>query len=603
MMMKIYSKLTCGVLLVASLTSISCKKILDVEPKDKLDVIQTYRNVYDADAAVIGIYGKFMNLAKQYVVLNELRADLMDVTANSDQYLKQVTTSNVTEDNPYADPRPFYEVILNCNDALKNFDVMLRDNKMTVAEYNTRYSDIGAIRSFVYLQLGIHFGRIPYVTDPISNINDLKDESKFPKLTFDQLLDKLITFTDALPYKEMYPTGTSLITTVDTYATEKFFINKNCLLGDLHLWKNDYRTAAEYYKRVLSLYDADGNINIAFYRYKLTASDVQNNNDNRVSYTRFREQDINQLVDNNNQGWRSIFGRAQTDAFFNHEWIWVLPFDKSFQPQNPFVELFSNQGGKYQVTASQSAIDRWNSQTQMNGFPYDQRGRFTVRAVSGQPVIMKYIYRYQDPTTLGLPINPLEKGGYWYLYRAATLFLRYAEAANRDNQDKVAYAFLNDGIKNTFDTNPANSDQTNKQATFLPFPYNFDARMGTIPYFRDPWHNSSGVRTRGYLKPNTIDSARFFDMSVPGNPKKAVTDRQGLILHMENKIINEAALELAYEGNRWPDLVRIARRRNDPAYLADKIYDKLSKDGNPDAAMVRGKLMDPNNWYLPFKWK
>lgn len=572
-------------------------------PKDKLDVSQTYRDVYDADAAVIGIYGKFMNLAKQYVILNELRADLMEVTANSDQYLKEITTNTVTEDNPYADPRPFYEVILNCNDALKNFEVMLRENKMTASEYNMRYSDIGAIRSFVYLQLGIHFGQIPYVTDPIANINDLKDQSKFPKLNFDQLLDKLIAFSEALPFKEMYPAGTSLVTTVDTYTTEKFFINKNCLLGDLYLWKGDYRTSAQYYKRVLSLYDADANLNIKFYRYKMTASDVTANNDNRVSYTRFREQDINQLVDNNSQGWRSIFGRAQTDAWFNNEWVWALPFDKNFQPQNPFIDLFSNQGGKYLVTASKAATDRWNAQTQFNGFPYDQRGRFTVRTLGGEPVIMKYIYRYLDPTSLGLPIKPLEKGGYWYLFRAAGLFLRYAEAANRDNQDKVAYALLNDGIKNTFDTNPANSDQTNKQATFLPFPYNFDARQGEIPNFRDPFYTSSGVRTRGYVRPNTIDSASYFDMSTPGNPNKAVTNRSGLIIHLENKILDEAALELAYEGNRWPDLVRIARRRNDPAYLADKVFDKLSKDGNPNAGAVRAKLMSMDNWYLPFRWK
>ena len=40
-------------------------------------------------------------------------------------------------------------------------------------------------------------------------------------------------------------------------------------------------------------------------------------------------------------------------------------------------------------------------------------------------------------------------------------------------------------------------------------------------------------------------------------------------------IINEDALELAYEGERWPDLLRIAIRRNDPSFIADKIYDKL----------------------------
>src|SRR5690242_14118987 len=98
----------------------SCKKLFDVKPEQSLDKEQVYENVYDADAAVLGLYGKFLQLAKQYVVLNELRADLMDATLNADEDLKQVNEHTVTEDNPYADPRPFYEVILNCNDILKN---------------------------------------------------------------------------------------------------------------------------------------------------------------------------------------------------------------------------------------------------------------------------------------------------------------------------------------------------------------------------------------------------------------------------------------------------------------------------------------------------
>ena len=55
----------------------SCKKLLDVQPESGLSGNQTYRNVYDADAAVLGVYAKFMQLAQPYVLLNELRADLM----------------------------------------------------------------------------------------------------------------------------------------------------------------------------------------------------------------------------------------------------------------------------------------------------------------------------------------------------------------------------------------------------------------------------------------------------------------------------------------------------------------------------------------------
>ena len=151
-------------LLAGGLLLSGCKKVFDIKPQDQLDQTQAYQNVYDADAAVVGIYGKFMGLADRYVILNELRGDLLDYTANADEALRQVSTHTVTEGNPYANPRPFYEVIINCNDVLENFQVMVQDKKMTEEEFNQRYSDIGALRSFLYLQLGIHFGTVPYVT-------------------------------------------------------------------------------------------------------------------------------------------------------------------------------------------------------------------------------------------------------------------------------------------------------------------------------------------------------------------------------------------------------------------------------------------------------
>jgi hypothetical protein len=62
-------KLTVAALLFTGISG--CKKIFDIKPQDQLDVTQAYQNVYDADAAVVGIYGKFMGLADRYVILNE----------------------------------------------------------------------------------------------------------------------------------------------------------------------------------------------------------------------------------------------------------------------------------------------------------------------------------------------------------------------------------------------------------------------------------------------------------------------------------------------------------------------------------------------------
>jgi hypothetical protein len=561
--------------------AVSCKKFLDVQPEDKLVSEQMYRDVFDADAAVLGVYGKLMNVAKQYVVLNELRADLMSVTVNADPYLREIGTSKVTEGNPYANPKPFYEVILNCNDVLKNFDIMLKDKKFSQDDYNQRYSDVGAIRSWVYLQLGIQFGNVPYITDPLDNIDDVKDASKFPKVSFDDLLDKLIAFTEALPYKKPYATGNSLVITVDGYNTAKFFINKECLLGDLNLWKGNYTQAASYYKSVMETGTPSGNDNEKFDTYRVKYAEVTSHNDLAVGYIRFSEQDATSLVNNNTQGWKSMFIRGQ-DVLWNTEWIWVLPFSKDFKPANPFIDLFSNRGGSYLVKPSKQAIDMWDAQKQNNGIPYDARGKkFTYNELDGQPVIMKYIYNYLDPLTWQ-PVNFFEKQGQWFLYRAATLHLRFAEAANRDNRHKLANALLNTGIQNAY-TEDGVTDVTDIEQTHDVPPYDFDARMGDYPRFRSPWHRNGGVRGRAYVQPAPV-----------------VGDST---ISIEDNLIREAGLELAYEGYRWADLVRIAKRRNDPAFLADKIYEKLVKEGNGKAGEVRTRLMNPDNWYLPFRWE
>ncbi|GEC70986.1 Starch-binding associating with outer membrane [Flavobacterium flevense] len=555
----------------------SCQDYLDVQPEDKLVGDQLYRDIYDADAAVIGVYGKFMALAEKHVILNEMRADLMTTTRNSTPYLKELSQHNVSAENPYISPKEFYEVIQNCNDILKNFDIMLADKKFTQSQYEQRYADVGCIRSWVYLQLGIHFGSVPYITEPIETLEDVQNISKYPRISFDQLIDKLVVFTESLTYKKLYDSQSSLVITVDTYNTAKFFINKECLLGDLNLWKGNYLAAASYYKNVLETSSNSANINELFDVYRLKGADVTTNNDLAVGYVRFSEQDARSLINNNTQGWRSIFPRER-DATWNIEWIWSLPFDSDFAPANPFINIFSKNSGSYLAMPSQRAIDLWNSQRQQNDFPYDARGsKFTYNMVGDDPVIMKYLYKFEAAN------DQFKREGDWFLYRAAKLHLRYAEAANRDNQQKIAYALLNVGIYEAYrDGLTTSDDVTNVMQTKEPFPYDFDARNGEAPRFRGNWHRNVGIRGRARL---TTVGAIGDDM-----------------ITTENNIINEAALELAYEGNRWEDLVRIARRRNDPSFLADKIYEKLNKEGNAEAANVRTKLMNPSNWYLPFKW-
>ncbi|QES88290.1 RagB/SusD family nutrient uptake outer membrane protein [Rhizosphaericola mali] len=549
-----------------------CKKILNVNPEDLLSEENAYQDIHDADAAVIGIYGQLTQLAEQYIVLNELRGDLTDITENANADLSEIALHNVKSGNKYADPRPFYSVILNCNDALYHFEKMYTEKRITLEEYQARYSDIGALRSWLYLQLGIQYGSIPYVTDRLSNIDSLSDNTKFPKIGLDSLIVQLISFTQSLPDLNSYSaSSSSLILTLDGYPTDKFFINRKALLGDLYLWNNDYIKAATTYREVMETATLTG-VGDVFSYYKIGYAEVVTHEDLSVGYTRYQTQNYNTLINSTTQGWKSIFGRS-IDDLWNSEWIWSLPFNASFTPKNPFIDLFSISGGKYLIRPSQVALDNWNGVMQQNGVPFDARKVFSVDTSYGKPAIAKYGY-YFDPLT------PLLKNGKWFLYRAALLHLRYAEAANRAGRTKIAWAVTNWGIGSAYD-DASQSNKTNLMQTNDVAPFDFDARTGELPYFRSPWYKNAGIRGRAYL------------LSYP-------TSLQSQPLALEDSIMSESARELAFEGNRWQDLVRIARRRKDPSYLADKIYARLLRDGNANASVIRSKLLNEQNWYLPF---
>lgn len=154
--------------------------------------------------------------------------------------------------------------------------------------------------------------------------------------------------------------------------------------------------------------------------------------------------------------------------------------------------------------------------------------------VNEKPIVNKYNL---DP---GLPLS-----SDIILYRSADIHLLLAEAMNRVGYSDIALNILNDG-------NPS----------FI------------------NWDRGAGVRGRVGLKPVTVPEG------------------VDVVNYIEDKIIEERAMELAFEGKRWFDLMRLARRRGND-YLAGRVAAKYT---DPILAnTVREKLMNEENWYLPFR--
>jgi hypothetical protein len=615
--MKLYNKSKSAIAAVALLffAATSCTDLLNPEAEDVLSTTEVYRNLDDANSTLRGIYGKLMDCAPQYVVLNELRADLMDVTSNADQSLMELSWhQSVSDDNKWADPTPFFSLINTCNNAVVNFENMYNENKINREDFNIRYSEALAVRSWAYLQVALHFsdrekGGVPYFTKPLDNIDDIELSSinNVPYLNLETMIDSLVTTMATLPYKTKI-TDESLITTISTYNSNYMYIDKEYLLGELYLWDENYYMAASTFKNIMERSTTE-DINNPYDRYKIPfdASATLSVSSSRYNsgYSRYYENDRFSIRNN----WPYMFFDIETTNYYN-EWLWVLYFDQLNEP-SPFIDLFAKEGGEYLLKPSRVAIENWDNQVQQNSFKGDFRGYFykpngfnwvnsdgqeytvldyvslfglpgSYDIVNGDPVVMKYIYDYSK---YNQNFDLLDKSGRWFLWRSATMHLRYCEAANRDGQHKVAYALLNNGIRANYpgsDPDAADNDYTHRHQTELPFPYDFDARStgsGDIPPgLRQPWFRNTGIRNRVSLNNYQVESDSLSTI--------------------EMQILKESALELAFEGQRWGDLVRIAIHNGDNSILADRVAEKLNRAGM-DGEAVRIKLQDRNNWFLP----
>ncbi|MCD8260279.1 MAG: hypothetical protein LUD15_01255 [Bacteroides sp.] len=213
-----------------------------------------------------------MELAEPIVVLNELRADLMDITYNSSRDIQEINLGTPSSGNKYTDITPFYSVIQNCNDMLYNFKIMKDENRLTEDEYKERYSDVVGLRSWVYFQLGIQFGEVIYLTEPVISVEDVLKTQGQRTIDFDTLLDELIACVeDSQVSLDNYANSSLIEYYLDGYELSFFFVKKQLLLADLYLWRGDYLKAATLYRKVLAT-NEDQEATLNHLSYKLNCA-------------------------------------------------------------------------------------------------------------------------------------------------------------------------------------------------------------------------------------------------------------------------------------------------------------------------------------------
>jgi len=534
-------------LIVFAVVATSCDTLLDVNSeRNMFPENHKIDSPNDSIYSMIGIFTKLHKLADSYVVLGELRGDLMDITENAGLELQEINNLEIPADNPYNVIEDYYSVINHCNYLINNIDTAV-----TVGGEKSLYKEYAAakaIRAWTYMQIVLNYGKAKYYTEPLLTVQAA--QASFPEYSIHEMVPALIK--DLEPVKNAEKPG-SISLGVDM-SSDKLFFPIPLLLGDLYMWNGQFENAArEYYSLI------EENKYVIDDRYSSIWTV-----DNGVFVNR-------QVID---QNYIDIFD------LINREQITLIAGSTEFGEED---ELYKMTIDNYELTTSQVAKDNWNQQiyyyNENATIPGDLRGSFGsyigegyhLGGLSDGNAILKY-YLMRSQTEVSKAIM---------IYRVATLYLRYAEAVNRAGKPNLAFAVLKHGMNSealAVDTivpkHEKYSVYTETTGTFIDY----------VDFNNIAFDDNIGVHSRGC---GNMDKAT--DYVIP-----ALNSKQDSILYVEDKIVEELALETAFEGNRFQDLMRIAMRRNDPSYLADKVAAKHT--GNEQA--IRSKLMDENNWYL-----
>lgn len=539
-------------LLFISVVLLSLNGCDDFLTEDSIRLAATDEYDINAAGATDNAYrGMLVNLQKlvdSYVLLGDLRADLMTVGEESDPSLVEINNLDITKENKYVKVSDYYAVINNCNFYISKLDT----NKM---EYGEKiqiyyYTAMKAVRAWTYMQLALNYKTVSFYTTPILSQEDAN--KTYPQLEMIELCDTLIN--DLLPL---------------SYFNSGGAISLRAVLGDLYLWRGtltdnsvDYLSAATIYRKLLY----DNNSVIGSWDWRISKWTIVNNSistDATLSW-------INNMRDENVSAINCPTEYGQTYS------LDTLANRMSIAPTNAALQAWDNQTYNYyylnSVSSKKGDLRKWGSVSWSKAANKEYQWDLSFKKPSTEEFhVYKYKAYFQN-----VPIH-----------RVALIYLRYAEAVNRLEKPNLAFAVLKYGLNNLNLTN----------IKIIPQKERVDGRFPDFMNFSDSRFTSNiGIRMRSLG--NSDKDTTYVIKSLPS--------MQDSILFVEDKIIEELGLETAFEGNRYHDLMRFVYRRkvkgneNGDAFQA-KVADMIATKHTENAETIKNKLvLSLDNWYIKY---
>lgn len=652
-------KLSFGIACICAMGS--CADMLEPESVYKIYETDEghLNNQADQATSLVGIIYKMAAIGDRTNLLGEVRGDLVSLTSAAHSDLQDLANFNIGDDNRYNNPRDYYAIINNCNYYLARADENIKD-VAGHSIFGEEIAQVRAIRAWTYLQLAMIYGKVPFTDQPLLTEQDADEVSlDLPdRKGIKEICDYFIN--DLTPYVMVdFPTLYTVASInmgqccFPVYVVlGDLYLWRASLTGNT----NDYREAARcYFNWIVDTRNINGATKSAYkvspasrIYWEMNTSSMGNSfyanggmswqnitiipMDSAAAQGYFSE--VHTLYNNNH-------GESCSDLNVSS------PDPVSITPSNAMRSLsmsqsyyFLDDNGKHaDVVLSQNQEDYtgdlrqavWCQQNTTNTSTGGQSGTLLLQNMCRQDNYNITVYRAMD------------------------VWLRFAEAMNGAGFPRAAYAVLatgldpdvfNDSIA-PYCVNQSELDFINslsQNTAFLNAQYK--TRNGYLEY-TDPSNpdngNTMGIHARGsgfceydplyaypmqdtavvaYRKMQT-DSIEKYVANI-GNiqwpedteeedklalatemGKKAALIAWGKLeenrsqeqCRVDSMILNEMALECCFDGKRFYDLMRFAKRYNDNGYVADPV----SRRSGAENAAIKATLMDENNWYLSWR--